>query len=113
MKKKIFFSYALRDKNINMSFLIELRNWVLHQGYDCYIDFLDNDYNENGFQKQLIRMLKTCDVFFRIDSEEYLASKWAKKELEEAEANNIQIVSLSSEQLQKAMLNNGSIAEYL
>lgn len=52
-------------------------------------------------------------MFFRIDSPEYLNSKWAKKELEQAEANEIQIVIMSSEQLKKLMLNNDPIIKYL
>ena len=67
MKKKIFFSYAWRDENINESFLVALRKWITNQGYDCYIDLLDNNYDETAFQKQLMSVLKTCDIFFRID----------------------------------------------
>ena len=113
MKKKIFFSYTLRDKNIDKGFLIALRDWIIAQGYDCYIDILDNSYNERGFQKQLVSILRTCDIFFRIDSSEYLNSKWAKKELEEAEINEIQIVTMVSEHLKRMMINNENIAKYL
>lgn len=111
--KKIFFSYTLRDNNIDKSFLCGLRNWIINQGYDCYIDLLDNNYNEKGFQKQLVNTLKTCDVFFRIDCAEYLNSKWARKELDEAEINGIQIVIMSSDELKKIMSENKSIEQYL
>ena len=113
MKKKIFFSYAWRDENINESFLVALRQWITNQGYDCYIDLLDNNYDETAFQKQLMSVLKTCDIFFRIDSMEYLNSKWTQKEFEEAEANKIQIVIMSSQQLKKMMLNNVDIKLFL
>jgi hypothetical protein len=113
MKKKIFFSYAWRDENINESFLVALRQWITNQGYDCYIDILDNNYDETAFQKQLMSVLKTCDIFFRIDSKEYLNSKWTQKEFEEAEANKIQIVIMSSEKLRKVIENNDSVAKYL
>lgn len=55
--KKIFFSYTLRDNNIDKAFLFDLKNWIVNQGYDCYIDLLENNYNEKGFQKQLVREL--------------------------------------------------------
>ena len=110
---KIFFSYTLRDKNIDRAFLSSLRNWIINQGYDCYIDLLDNNYNNKGFQKQLVSILKTCDIFFRIDSPEYLNSKWTKKELKEAETNELQIVTMASDHLKIMMLNNESIEQYL
>ena len=113
MMKKIFFSYTLRDGNIDKNFLFSLKNWIIAQGYICYIDLFDNNYNEKEFQKKLVNILKTCDIFFRIDSVGYLNSIWTKKELEEAEANNIQIVTMPSDKLKKMISNNESITKYL
>ena len=73
----------------------------------------DNNYNNKGFQKQLVSILKTCDIFFRIDSPEYLNSKWTKKELKEAETNELQIVTMAADHLKIMMLNNESIEQYL
>ena len=90
--KKIFFSYTFRDKIINKEFFLLLRNWVEEQGYSCYIDYLDNDYNKDGFQSKLVEELQDSNYFFILDSEEYHSSEWAQKELEEAKAKNVNLL---------------------
>ena len=108
---KIFFSYTLRDENINKEFLLKLQNLVKSQGYDCYIDLLDNSYNEKGFQKKLVQMLKKSDIFCRIDSKEYLCSKWAKEELEKANLFGIKIVIVESSELINIVENKLNVAK--
>ena len=97
--KKIFFSYTFRDKIINREFFLLLRQWVEEQGYACYIDYLDNDYNKDGFQEKLVQELQDSNLFFILDSEEYHSSEWAKKELEEAKANCLKTVTVFSAEL--------------
>ena len=111
--KKIFISYTLRDDNIDKKFLCILRDWIVNQKYECYIDLLDNNYNEKGFQDRLIEILKTCDIFIRIDSIEYMNSKWTRMEIEEAKINGLKIVKISSEQLKKMVIENENLGEYL
>ena len=111
--KKIFFSYTFRDKTINKDFFLLLRYWVENQGYSCYIDYLDNDYNKDGFQEKLVEELQDSNLFFVLDSEEYHSSEWARKELEEAKANKLTIVTMLSRKLKKYIQEGGTIERLL
>ncbi len=110
--KKIFFSYTFRDKIINKKFFLLLRNWVEEQGYSCYIDYLDNDYNKDGFQSKLVEELQDSNYFFILDSEEYHSSEWAQKELEEAKAKKLNVVTVPSAEL-KTYLQQGAAIEQI
>ena len=111
--KKIFFSYTFRDKTINKDFFLLLRNWVEKQGYSCYIDYLDNDYNKEGFQAKLVEELQDSNLFFILDSAEYRLSEWTQKELEEANANNLKTVTMLSAELKKYLQQGGTIKQIL
>ena len=111
--KKIFFSYTFRDKIINKDLFVLLRHWVEKQGYYCYIDYLDNDYNKDGFQAKLVEELKDSDLFFILDSEEYHSSEWAEKELEEAKANRLKILTMLSTEMKSYIKKGGTIERIL
>ena len=113
MIKKIFVSYTLKDKNINKKVLVDFQCYLKAQGFDCYVDLLDNDYNEEGFQEKLVGILKKCDVFLVLDSLEYLNSKWAKKELEEAEKLGLQILKINSFEIKNIQANRKNCLELL
>lgn len=110
---KIFFSYTLRDGSINKAFLLQLRKWICSQGQECYIDLLDNSYNENGFQEKLEGILKECDVFCKIDSSGYNNSKWTQKELLVAESYNKKISVVNYANLIFAVKKNKSFSKTL
>lgn len=99
-KKKIFFSYTLRDHNINLSFLQMLRSWVEKENLDTYIDILDNEYNSNDFQKKLLTELRTSDIFFIINTPQYKNSTWTNIELKEATALGLIIVDIDKKELE-------------
>lgn len=103
---RVFVSYALRDRYITKELLGSFRECAKNQGIDCYVDLLDNDYNEEGFQKKLINILKNCDAFLIVDSLEYANSKWTKKEMEIAKDLQIKILKIDSSKLEKICLNN-------
>ncbi len=111
--KRIFFSYAFRDKTINNEFFLLLRQWVEKQGYSCYIDFLDNDYNKEGFQEKLVEELQDSNLFFILDSDEYNSSEWAKKELEEAKINSLKTVKMLSNDLKVFLQKGGTLEQIL
>lgn len=111
--KRIFFSYTFRDKTINKDFFLLLRHWVEKQGYSCYIDYLDNDYNKDGFQAKLEEELKNSNLFFILDSEEYHSSEWAQKELEEAHKNGLKTVTMLSSDLKTYLQEGGALDKIL
>ncbi|MBO5971056.1 MAG: toll/interleukin-1 receptor domain-containing protein [Clostridia bacterium] len=111
--KKIFFSYTFRDKTINKDFFLLLRRWSEEQGCSCYIDYLDNDYDKDGFQAKLVKELQDSNLFFVLDSEEYHFSEWARKELEEAKANKLEIVTILSAELESYIQNGGTLDQLL
>ena len=98
---KIFISYTLKDKNISKDFLEKFQKYILNQGMECYVDLLDNDYNEEGFQEKLVGVLKECNLFLAIDTFNYLNSKWTKKELKVAESLNLRIIRIKIDLLKE------------
>lgn len=104
--KKIFVSYTLRDQNINKKILVDFQGYLKAQGFDCYVDLLDNDYNEKGFQEKLVGILRECDAFLVLDSSEYLHSEWTKKELAVAEKLGLQILKMNSAEIKNIQANN-------
>ncbi len=99
--QKIFFSYTLHDGSINKEFLFELQEWIHKQKFDCYIDILQNEYNEAGFQQKLIEELAKCDVFCQIDSDKYMSSKWATSELNQAKKLGKRIITIKADDLKR------------
>lgn len=111
--KKIFVSYTLKDKNISKIFLEEIQKYILKQGLDCYVDLLDNEYNEEGFQDKLVSVLKECDSFLVIDTFNYLNSKWTKMELKVAESLNLNIIRVKIDVLKDMVEKNLNIKQFL
>lgn len=110
---KIFFSYTLHDGSINKRFLINLKKWVSSQKMSCYIDVLENGYNEEGFQEKLIEEMKKCNIFCKIDSKDYMKSKWTQGELKQANNFGLDMFSTNIVDLKHAVNNNLDINKYL
>ena len=111
--KKIFISYTLKDKNISKNFLEEFQRYILKQGMDCYVDLLDNEYNEDGFQEKLVSVLKEWDLFLVIDTLNYLNSKWTKMELKVAESLNLRIISIKIDSLKELVKKEVDFSQIL
>ncbi len=110
--KKVFFSYTLKDKEINKDFLYQIKEWLNKQNIDSFIDLIDNVYDVELFQVKLIEELKKCDTLFIVHTSKYNESKWANIEIEEAEKRNLTILKVDYSVLQNAISNNYGI-EYV
>lgn len=107
--KKIFFSYTLKDDEINKNFLHKIKEWLNKQNVDSYIDLIDNIYDADLFQTKLIDELKRCDILFIIDTKKYNESQWADIEIEEAKKRNLLVLKAHYSVIQNAIKNNYSI----
>ncbi len=110
--KKVFFSYTLKDKEINKDFLYQIKEWLNKQNIDSFIDLIDNVYEVELFQVKLIEELKKCDTLFIVHTSKYNESKWANIEIEEAEKRNLTILKVDYSVLQNAINRNFGI-EYV
>ncbi len=108
--KKIFFSYTLKDLEINKEFLNQIKSWLNSQNIDSFIDFIDNSYDANNFQEKLISELINSDIVFVINTSQFLDSQWTKIELEEARKRKIKIIKVNIEDIELA-LNEGKTFE--
>ena len=99
--------------SISKEFLANFQRYVKAQGLCCYIDLLDNDYNEEGFQEKLVGILKNCDIFLVMDSPEYFDSKWAHKEFEVANELGLKILKVASTELKNMQESNTDLLELI
>lgn len=104
--RKIFFSYTLKDGEINKNFLYQIKNWLNKQNIDSFIDLIDNEYDTTQFQVKLIEELKKCDLLFVIDTIKYDESMWTSIEIEEAKKINKLIIRSHYSIIQNVIKNN-------
>lgn len=96
--KKIFFSYTLRDGELNKNILQRLKEKLKKSQFDTYIDILDN--NDKKHQERVIKELKESDIFCIINTSEIEKSCWVKREIDIATKNNLRIIVLSVEDIE-------------
>jgi hypothetical protein len=89
---KIFVSYTLRDRVLNILKLREIEAWLSRYG-SPYIDLLHND--SPSPQAYVISMLKQSSVFCAYLTPGFLKSEWVQLELELAYRSNIPVLWLN------------------
>lgn len=94
LKSKIFFCYTIRDNQINLLLLTNLKRTInLLNLFYTYIDLIDNN-NSNNPQQNVIENIKSSDILCIINTPKIFESPWVKKEIYYANKFNIPIIEI-------------------
>lgn len=88
---RMFISYTLRDKFLNVQDLQRLEHFFSFFG-DPYIDILHNKSLKP--QEYVIKNLKQSKIFFALITPKYFESSWVQLELNIAIQNHIPIIAV-------------------
>ena len=98
----IFVSYTLKDRVLTIEKLKEIKKYISNYT-TCYIDILDND-GENK-QEYLINKLEKSRLMIVLRTPKINESEWVNKEYEIAKKNNIPIVEIVPNKINKLLRN--------
>lgn len=98
MYSKIFFSYTLRDNEVTVEILLELKNkFKDFTAFDTYFDILDN--HASNHQEYVYQALSESNVLCLIKTSGINESTWVSKELLIAEMRNMPIIEICKKEL--------------
>ena len=98
----IFVSYTLKDGVLTIEKLKRIKK-IISIYTTCYIDILDND-GENK-QEYLINKLEKSRLMIVLRTPKINESEWVNKEYEIAKKNNIPIVEIVPNKINKLLRN--------
>lgn len=99
MNHRVFISYTLRDNEITVELLGNLKEASKLRGIDTFIDIIDNN-NSAQHQDNIYRYIANADCLYLIETQRIYQSKWVIKELNFAKMLNIPIVKASLQDVQ-------------
>ena len=97
-KCKIFFSYTLRDCELNVEILTELKEKIEQiKGVTTYFDIIDNTAIDH--QKKVYEELVASDLVCLLKTKGIESSSWVGKELEIAREKKMKIVEMDTKDI--------------
>lgn len=101
-KYNIFFSYTLRDKEINIDILQNLKKAFSQLDYvQTYFDIFDN--NSINHQDYVFKALTEADILCLIKSSNINTSCWVNKEIEFAKRRNLPVIEISRKDMEEIL----------
>lgn len=94
MRKRIFISYTMRDKQLTLEILAQLKTILQESEVDTFVDLIDNRISQEH-QRKLYEWLISADYLYLIETTGTYHSPWVKKELDIACRLNIPIIKIS------------------
>ena len=108
---KIFFSYTLRDSEINIDILLSIKNKFRdYSTVETYFDILDNCSPDH--QGYVYKVLEESNILCLIKSSDVNSSSWVGKELYIARQRNIPIIEINKKDINQ-ILNCNSRDEFM
>ncbi len=94
MRQRIFISYTMRDNELTIEILAQLKEMLQKLEVDTFVDVIDNRISQEH-QRKLYKWLISADYLCLIETTETYHSPWVKKELDLANRLNIPIIKIS------------------
>lgn len=99
---KIFFSYTLRDKEINIDILQKIKIAFSQLNYvQTYFDIFDN--HSINHQDYVFKALTEANILCLIKSSNINTSCWVNKEIEFAKRRNLPVIEISRKDIEEIL----------
>lgn len=99
---KIFFSYTLRDKEINSEILQKIKKaFSLLKNIETYFDIFDN--HSINHQDYVFKTLNEANMLCLVKSSNINTSCWVNKELEFAKKRNLPVIEISRKDIDEIL----------
>lgn len=99
---KIFFSYTLRDKEINSDILQKVKKvFSLLENVQTYFDIFDN--HSINHQDYVFKALSEANILCLIKSSNINTSCWVNKEIEFAKKRNLPVIEIDIKDIKEIL----------